>query len=171
MDEKKNLEEVKKDEIETLKNKNQNQKLTRSFDKTKYWAIGIISFMVFISLVGGLLGTFFLMRSNRQQFRKQGIIMKQMGRNRMKDGRGRSARLDQKRNMIEGKITVVADKTFTIDQNGQSKNVQISDSTRFPLDSANKVTVGDKVRVWGEQDANGVIQAMRIMVNPSANQQ
>jgi hypothetical protein len=57
-----------------------------------------------------------------------------------------------------------------MDINGQSKNVQISDTTRFPLNSATTVNTGDTVLVWGGQDSNGTIQATQISVNPQ-NQQ
>ena len=69
-------------------------------------------------------------------------------------------------NSISGKVTAVNGQTFTVDVSGQSKTVQITDSTRFPITSATKMNVGDQVVVWGQQDSNGVIQATRIAVNP-----
>lgn len=97
--------------------------------------------------------------------------MDKMERNQMHEGRDNRGmgRTNQKKNVIEGKVTAVNDKVFTVEQNGQSKNFQISDSTRFPIDSANKVAVGDTVIISGEQDSNETIQATRIIVNPSNN--
>lgn len=66
-------------------------------------------------------------------------------------------------NGISGKVTAVNDKTFTVDANGTSKNVQITDSTRFPANSSSQVKVGDQVVVIGEQDSNGNIQATRVI--------
>lgn len=69
-------------------------------------------------------------------------------------------------NRISGKVTAANDKKFTIDYNGTSKDVQITDSTRFPISSATTVKVGDTVIVMGQQDSGGVIQAIQVIVNP-----
>lgn len=66
-----------------------------------------------------------------------------------------------------GKVTAVDGKTFTVDASGTSLKVQITDTTRFPLKSATSVVVNDQVIVSGEKDSNGVIQATRIIVNPT----
>lgn len=73
-------------------------------------------------------------------------------------------------NAISSKVTAVNDKKFTIDASGTSKDIQISDTTRFPLDSATSVKVGDTVIVRGQQDSSGVIQATTILVNPQTTQ-
>jgi len=70
------------------------------------------------------------------------------------------------KDVIKGKVTAVGDKKFTLDYQGKSKEVQITENTRFPLDSETQIKVGDEVIVWGEQDASGIIQAYRIVVNP-----
>lgn len=72
-------------------------------------------------------------------------------------------------NAISGKVTAVNDKKFTIDASGTPKDIQISDTTRFPLNSATSVKVGDTVIVRGQQDSSGVIQATTILVNPQTN--
>ena len=70
-------------------------------------------------------------------------------------------------NEISGKVTAVNGSSFIVDVAGTSKTVAISSTTRFPLNSATKVNVGDNVDVWGLQDSSGVIQADRIAVNPT----
>ncbi|MDD5692920.1 MAG: DUF5666 domain-containing protein [Patescibacteria group bacterium] len=69
-------------------------------------------------------------------------------------------------NRIIGKVTGVNGKTFTMDVSGTSYNVQINDTTRFPINSANTVKAEDTVLVWGQKDNNGVVQATQISVNP-----
>lgn len=68
--------------------------------------------------------------------------------------------------VIWGKVMAVGDKKFTIEYEGKPKEVQISDETRFPLDSKTEINVGDTVEIWGEQDVHGTVQAERIIVNP-----
>jgi hypothetical protein len=70
-------------------------------------------------------------------------------------------------NVLTGTVKTVNGSKFTVDVNGTTKTVEISSDTRFPVNSATKVAVNDKVVVIGEQDSNGVIQATRIVVNPS----
>lgn len=70
-------------------------------------------------------------------------------------------------NSVSGKVTSVNNLSFTIDQNGTTKTVQISSTTRFPINSATKVVVGDQVVIRGGQDNQGVIQATLIIVNPT----
>lgn len=72
-------------------------------------------------------------------------------------------------NRTSGKVTNVNGSTFTVDVNGQTKTIQISATTLFPLNLANKVNVNDQVVVWGLQDSAGVVQANRIAVNPPAS--
>lgn len=81
-------------------------------------------------------------------------------------GRGADKKYILTQNTIEGKVTAVNDQVFTMDNNGQSRNVQVSSSTRFPLDSTTKINVGDIITVRGQQDSNGMIQAVSISVNP-----
>lgn len=69
-------------------------------------------------------------------------------------------------NVIRGKVTNVSGQTFTMDVSGTSKNVQINDTTRFPVSSSSSVKNGDTVLVWGLQDSKGVIQATYIQINP-----
>ncbi len=73
-------------------------------------------------------------------------------------------------NSISGKVTAVNGQTFAVDASGTSKNVQIASATRFPLDSATSVKVGDTVVVRGQQDSSGTIQAKTILVNPQTTQ-
>jgi len=67
---------------------------------------------------------------------------------------------------ISGKVTSVNGKSFTLEASGTSYNVQISDSTRFPINSASTVKTSDTVLVWGQKDGNDIIQATQIAVNP-----
>lgn len=83
------------------------------------------------------------------------------GRGMMKDRGG------MMQNRTAGKVTAVNDKQFTIDVSGTSKTIQITDSTRFPVNSSSSINTGDQVIVTGEQNSNGVIQAERIIVNPT----
>jgi len=77
---------------------------------------------------------------------------------------GRGNRI--KRDALTGKVTEVSGDTFSVESDGKTKKVEISDSTRFPLDSATKVKVGDTVVVTGDQDSEGTVQAIRITVSP-----
>ncbi len=71
-------------------------------------------------------------------------------------------------NAIQGKVTAVDGQKLTVDVSGTSKTVQVGTDTRFPINSTTKINVGDTVSVTGEQDSNGVIQAVRIVVNPTS---
>ena len=66
-------------------------------------------------------------------------------------------------NAVGGKVTAVNGQQFTIDASGTTKTVQITDTTRFPVNSGTQVKVGDQVIVSGEQDSKGVIQATRVI--------
>jgi len=81
-------------------------------------------------------------------------------------GRGFRQDNDESANTISGTVTAVDGSKFTVSVNNSSKTVEISDATRFPITSASKVAVNDKVEVVGQQDSNGVIQANEIVVNP-----
>jgi hypothetical protein len=70
-----------------------------------------------------------------------------------------------------GTVKTVDDKTFTMDLNGATKTVKITDSTKFLGGSATSVSVGDKVIVFGSAGSDGVITATRIAVNPSFGDQ
>lgn len=74
---------------------------------------------------------------------------------------------NQYNNYLTGKVTAVNDKQFTATIDSETRIVEISDTTRFPNTSATKVVVGDTVFVSGEQDSSGIIQATRIVVNPT----
>lgn len=136
--------------------------------KTKYLLIGLVGLVVLVCLLVG--GLFF----SRCWFQHRQLVR----RNNAKIGRDYSPVRHQnfgarqkkifKNNSISGKVTAVDGQTFTVDQNGQAKKVQIGDETRFPLISQTKVNVGDEVLVWGEQDSSGVVQAVRIIVNPNS---
>ena len=81
--------------------------------------------------------------------------------------RGQGMRMRRGINQDSAKVTAVDGKQFTIDLSGTTYKVQINDSTRFPVDSVTTVKVGDQVVVIGEKDSNGMIQADRIIVNPT----
>jgi len=78
-------------------------------------------------------------------------------------GRDRSFRGSEQ---VTGKVTAVNGKTFAINVgSNQTKDVLISDTTRFPISSNTDIAVGDSVTVSGGQDSDGVIQAVRIVIN------
>jgi hypothetical protein len=132
--------------------------------KAKYILLGIFAFVLLsYLLLGGLLlrGLF---------GRGRGVMdgKGMMGRG-FRQERGFGDKMmggGFRQNSVSGTVKAVEDKKFTIDVNGTTKTVQISDTTRFSLNSATSVKVNDKVLVWGEQDSNGVIQANRVEVNP-----
>lgn len=84
-----------------------------------------------------------------------------------KFGAGMGGRMMVRNNATGGKVTAVEGKVLTVDASGTSIKVQISDITRFPLSSNTAIKVGDQLAVFGEKDANGIVQATRIIVNPS----
>jgi hypothetical protein len=131
-------------------------------ENRKYFLVGVIVLVFFVFLLFGL--AFFghfghrgfgggrnavMMKRDFNSFGHRGFV-----------GRGSGMRQDS----VTGKVTTVNGQVFTIDVNGQSKNVQISDLTRFPLNSTTSVKAGDTVTVWGQQDSKNVIQATRIVV-------
>jgi hypothetical protein len=80
---------------------------------------------------------------------------------------GRNMMFGQSSNVTQGKVTAVDGQKITIDASGTTKAVQIGTDTRFPLNSTTKIAVGDTISVVGEQDSVGVIQALRVIVNPT----
>ncbi len=105
----------------------------------------------------------------REQYgfgKRDGFGMRDRGRDRAclngRPGRGNW----MKGNVLTGKVTEVNGDIFTVETDGKTKKVEIGDSTRFPLNSATKVKVGDTVIVTGEQDSEGTVQAVRIIVSP-----
>lgn len=66
-----------------------------------------------------------------------------------------------------GTVKTVNGKTFTMDLNGTTKTVTITDSTKFIGDSATSVSAGDKVIVFGATGDNNTVTATRIAVNPT----
>jgi hypothetical protein len=155
---------VQNDEPETAKaEKRQEKKIgSKMSENQKYFLVGAIVLVFFVFLLFGL--AFFgyfdhrgfrggnkavMMERNFDSFNHRGFV-----------GRGDGMRQDS----VTGKVTTVNGQAFTLDVNGQLKNVQISDLTRFPLNSATSVKTGDTVTVWGQQDSKSVIQATRIVV-------
>ena len=130
---------------------------------------GVLLILLVVGLLAiGVIGKRMLGRGNvRQEFRIE--RQNNFGSGMMNNGRGirGGSGMMNRENSTSGKVTAVDGKQFTIDASGTSVKVQISDSTRFPLNSATTVTVGDGVSVSGERDSNGVIQAVRIVVNPT----
>lgn len=102
-----------------------------------------------------------------------GFRMERFGRDGLERGGMMGGRRGGFRGYMEdrtqGKVTAVDGKKFTIDVSGTVTQVQITDTTRFPMNSATTVKVGDTVVVMGEKDSGGVVQAIRIMVNPTLN--
>ncbi len=166
--EQKNVPEVSKEETKVSENKNKEMPKKEMSDKTKKimcrpWLIIILAVVVVIFLAAAV-GC--VARIGRKSFGRN-RNMYGISRNYMRRGNGKRYTLNQNgQNLIEAKVTAVNGQTFTVDNNGQPKNVQILDTTRFPLNSATKVNVGDTVAVYGQQDSNGVIQATLISVNP-----
>lgn len=160
--EQKNVPEVSKENAKISENKNQGKEMTDHCKKAKCrpWLIMVLAVVVFIFLA---LTAACVARVGHKSFGRNRNMAK-INRNCMR--RGTRSRSTLSQNAIESKVTAVNDQTFTIDNNGQPKNVQISDTTRFPLNSATKVNVGNTVIVYGQQDSNGVIQAQLISVNP-----
>lgn len=168
-DEKNPAENVTKNEEQEAANEAEGSKATEAViqktSKTNYWLIGVVGFVsLVILLMSGLL-TFRFSRAF-------------MGpRNRLTVGRvynrfgaphlGRSGSF-MMRNSVSGNVTAVSGQSFTLNLSGQNRTVQISSSTLFSLNSANKVTVGDQVTVWGGQDSQRVIQASRIAINSTS---
>ena len=140
-------------------------------------AVTVGAFLILVVLVGGGVMAFrYFQRGrvvntidNRAMMNSNGFGSRGgFGRGGMMRGRG-FVNDGLSANELDGKVTAVNDKQFTMTVNSTSKTVQISDSTRFPNTSATKVAVGDTVVVIGEQDSNGVIQATEIVVNPTSS--
>ncbi len=140
-----------------------NQEVSQSGGETKYILFGgLIGFALLLMLVFGSMFIFRL--RNRINWVPRNMIVGRVynfGHRNFARGKYSAA------NQTSGKVTSVNGSTFTVDASGQTKTVQISATTRFPLNLANKVNVNDQVEVWGLQDSNGVIQATRIAVNPT----
>ena len=158
--EKVNSEVSKEPEKNGTVENNQNQET----NKTNYLLIGIVSFVIFAFLIAGSL---FIFRVSR----RFNPVRNQVSFNRSYNfghagfhNRGFMGRM-MEADSVSGKVTAVNGQTFTIDDKGQSKSVQINNTTRFSLNSATKVNVNDQVVIWGLQNSSGIIQADRISVN------
>jgi hypothetical protein len=153
---------------ETEKNEvaGNNQSVVAS--KTNYLLIGIVSFFIFVFLIGG---SFFIFRASRRfsPIRQQVSFNHNYNFNRSGFGHRNFMGRMMGVNSVSGKVIAVNGQTFTIDDNGQSRSVQINDTTRFSINSTTKINVNDQVVVWGLQNSSGVIQADHISVNPSLN--
>jgi len=172
-DEEKNSGEVDKEDKKTTAASGEKEKVVEIASEkvitpahhTANWVLaGVIAFVVLMALLAGSLFTFRLAHRIFPGVRNETGVSRVYGfpSHRSFDGRGRINGV----NSVSGKVTAINGQTFTTDVNGQSKTVQISDTTRFPLNSATSVKVGDQVVVLGQQDSKGVIQATRILVNP-----
>jgi|GEM_PF-1669028 len=143
----------------------ENEKVVEPAHHKSTWLLaGIIAFIVLMVLLAGAVFTFRLAHRVFPGVRNETTVSRVYGfpGHRNFVGRGRINGVSS----VSGKVTAVAGQTFTIDVNGQSKTVQISDTTRFPLNSATSVKTEDQVIVFGQQDSKGVIEATRILVNP-----
>jgi len=168
-DEEKETEEVvKKDEKNAIASEEKvaetaSEKVVTPPLHTANWILaGVIALIVLMVLLAGAVFTFRLAHRIFPGVRNETGVSRVYGfpGHRNFDGRGRINDV----NSISGKVTAVNGQTFTIDISGQSKTVQTLDTTRFPLNSATIVKVGDQVVVFGHQDSKGVIQATRILV-------
>lgn len=162
--------EIKEDAKEVKKS--EDQKPSFSHMHNKWMLFGVAALITFVIVVFGTLA-FHKVTEVGQFGRKSelrgGYGMMHggvMGRGRGQFG-GRG--MMSGHSASAGKVTAVNGQTLTVDFSGDSKTVQISDTTRFPLNSATAVKVGDQVVVVGEQDSKGVIQATRIIVNPATS--
>lgn len=133
--------------------------------KTKYLLLGgLASFVIILVFVFGFM-VFFRIRSHlylRPNGARNIYVTRSFGR---RDFGVKKRTFGV--NHISGKVTAVNGQTFVVDTSGQTKTVQISTNTRFPLNSVTKISVNDQVLVWGLQNSDGVIQANQIAVNPS----
>lgn len=129
---------------------------------------GLIGLVVLLVVIFGVIGTAMFGRYHNNRIgRVNNVALERnfdgngMGRGMVERGHS-FAGADQ----VTGKVTAVNGKTFTMNVgSNQTKDVQISDTTRFPISSNTSISVGDTVTVRGGQDSSGVIQATRISVD------
>ncbi|HUD07506.1 MAG TPA: DUF5666 domain-containing protein [Candidatus Saccharimonadales bacterium] len=72
-------------------------------------------------------------------------------------------------NRVIGQVSSVNGQTIVItNQSGTSQTIQITSSTQFASGvSASQIAVGDTIMAAGQANSSGVIQATRIIINPS----
>lgn len=127
---------------------------------------GLVGFIVLLFLVFGFIGVAVFGHSHNNKIGRVNNVAVERnfggaGMNGMM-GRGEFNGSES----VTGKVTAVNGKTFTMNVGSNTtKNVQISDSTRFPISSNTNISVGDSVTVHGGQDSNGIIQATLITIN------
>lgn len=174
MDEKDKTEEVKEAVKSDIKKADDKTKGMTCSPNHKILAVVIVGTAVIVVLGAG---AFSVMNLKNGRPGNRGFFNNQLGGPGMRGyghmdrggfgGRKLNGGNVANRNAISGKVTAVNDKKFTIDASGTSKEIQISDTTRFSLNSATSVKVGDTVIVRGQQDSSSVIQATTIVVNPT----
>ena len=128
---------------------------------------GLVGFILLLVVVFGFIGVtmFGRTRSDNKMGRGNNVaIERNFGGQDMRGmmGRGESNGFES----VTGKVTAINGKTFTMNiGSNKTKDVQISDTTRFPISSNTNIATGDSVTVRGGQDSNGVIQATLITIN------
>jgi hypothetical protein len=72
-------------------------------------------------------------------------------------------------NRVIGQVSSVNGQTIVItEQGGSNQTVQITSSTQFASGaSASQIAVGDTIMAVGQKNSSGVIQATRIIINPT----
>jgi|GEM_PF-4461773 hypothetical protein len=72
-------------------------------------------------------------------------------------------------NRVIGQVTSINGQTIVVaDQSGTNQTIQITSSTQFSNgDTASSIVVGDTIMAVGQKNSSGVIQATRIIINPS----
>jgi hypothetical protein len=72
-------------------------------------------------------------------------------------------------NRIIGQVTSISGQTIVItDQSGTSQTINVTTATQFSNGaSLSQIAVGDTIMVVGQKNSSNVIQATRIIINPS----